>query len=445
MDRKGIVTLAPTRHDEGTETTDDFELLIREARRKARQRRLRVFLCLVIILAGASAWLEIGHPEGPGTSRVRSGNNPHRKPIATSYASGAGVLGGQSLVSITPIGAKVLWTWTENETALTAGGQDIELTTNGGRTWTNVTPNGLSVDGGAHWINGFFALSSTRAWLVYGGVDKNPQYLETTSDAGHHWSKVGALPNYYCTLQFVTPSDGTCTVYAGAAGSMGIAMYRTRDGGKHWSNTFNSYMTEASLNKPTPPGGLPFSCDKSISFTSAATGWALFLCAGGFAPIYESTNGGVTWVERNAVSPSPLPSGGSGFSGTPMFAGSRGAVAYTGGTYSLVYVSDDAGRSFHPVYPPGERRPWTVNILSPEEWRLAYKNTVLETNDAGKSWFTVVSNARRVSKPQRYASAPDIQFATTSNAWLLANNVLLRTVNRGKSWKEVPVPGTKAT
>ncbi|MGC2484735.1 MAG: sialidase family protein [Acidimicrobiales bacterium] len=398
----------------------------------------------VLCVVGVGAWLEFGHPRGPGVDRARSGGRSRPAPNATSYASGSGVLGGQSLSSITPIGAKVLWAWTQNQSALTGGGQDIEFTTNGGRTWNNATPTGLSVEGGAHWINGFFALSSTRAWLVYGRVDKNPQYLETTSDAGRHWSKVGVLPRHYCTLQFVTPLDGTCTVYAGAAGSMGITIYRTSDGGAHWSNLFDSYMTPASLNEPTPPGGLPFSCDKSISFTSATTGWALFLCAGGFSPIYESTNGGATWVQRNALPPSPLPSGGSGFSGTPVFSGAHGAVAYTYGSYSLVYVSDNAGRTFRPVYPPGKRRPWSVALLSPREWRLAYKDSILGTDNAGQSWFVVTSDANQVVPPERYASpAPDVLFAKTSLAWLIENNVLLRTVNEGQSWKTIAVPGTQ--
>jgi photosystem II stability/assembly factor-like uncharacterized protein len=113
-----------------------------------------------------------------------------------------------------------------------------------------------------------------------------------------------------------------------------------------------------------------------------------------------------------------------------VFSGSRGAVAYSYGSYSLVYVSDNSGLSIHPVYPPGRRRAWTVNILSPRQWRLAYKSTILGTNDAGKSWFTVTSNASQDSKPKQYASlAPDIEFTTGSRGWLEQNNTLLRTVD----------------
>jgi photosystem II stability/assembly factor-like uncharacterized protein len=440
--------ITPVEYDTAQEDADPGELLIREARIRARRRRLRVFLVVLFVLVavGAGAWLENGSPHGPGSSRrARSDDHGRRAPNATSNVSSVGVLGGQSISSITPTGANVLWVWTQNQSALTGGGQNIELTTNAGRTWSNVTPKGLTIDGGAHWINGFFALSSTRAWLVYGGVLKNPQYLETTSDAGRRWSRVGVLPPSGCKLQFVSANDGTCTVYAGAAGSMGIAIYTTSDGGALWSNTFNSYMTEASLNKPTPAGGLPFGCDKSIPFTSATTSWALFLCAGGVSPLYESTNGGLTWVKRSVVPPSPIPSGGGGFSGTPVFSGSQGAVAYTSGSYSLVYVSDDAGQSFHPVYPPGKARPWTVNILSPRRWRLAYEDVILGTNNAGTSWYSVTSDANTIVKPQRYGPpAPDIDFATDSRGWLTQNNELLHTVDGGRTWKKVAVPGTQS-
>lgn len=440
------MTMTPVRGTGRQGLPDTTELLIKEARQKMLRRRLRIaVVALIVLVAAIAIWQASGgitHPVSP--LRVHTSSPKNGSPSGSSNLSALPVLGGQTLFQISPTSADDLWIWSQNQVALTGGGQDIELTTNGGRTWTNVTPPGLTIDGGRHWINGFFALSSTRAWLVYGGVDKGPQTIETTSDAGRHWSKVGVMPSSGCSLQFVSPADGTCTVYAGAMGSMGIAIYRTSDGGRRWSNIFNSDMTQASLNESTPVGSLPFGCDKRIPFTSATTGWALFLCAGGAAPIYESTNGGVTWVNRSAVPASPMVVGGAGFSGTPVFSGSRGAVAYTGGSYSLVYVSDNNGQTFRPVYPPGTRRTWSVNILSPLQWRLAYKNVILSTNNGGKSWIKVVSDANQVVKRLRYASpAPAIQFATGSRGWIIQNNQLLRTTDGGRQWQKVVVPGTE--
>jgi photosystem II stability/assembly factor-like uncharacterized protein len=349
---------------------------------------------------------------------------------------------GQTVAQIDPFGTRVLWAWTQNQVALTGGGQEIELTDNGGTSWENVTPPGLRVESGDDWINGFFVLSPTRAWIDYGGVDKGPQTIESTSDAGRHWSIVGQLPQWYCGLQFTSANDGTCTVYAGAGGSMGIAIYRTVDGGAHWTHIFNSYMTPASLNKRTPKNSLPFECDKSIDFINATKGWALFYCNADQVIIYRTTDGGVKWTPCT-TSPASLKTEGGGFPSPFVLWGSYGAVGYEGGNYSVVYVTSDGGASFHAVSPPGRRRPWNVDVLTPRVWRLAYKTTIVATNDAGKSWLTIHSDANSVSKPLKYAaSSPPINFATDTRAWLIQNNELLRTTDEGEIWTKVPVPGT---
>jgi photosystem II stability/assembly factor-like uncharacterized protein len=350
---------------------------------------------------------------------------------------------GQTIAQIDPFGKKILWAWTQNQGALTGGGQEIEVTTNAGTSWKNVTPLRLQVEGDNHWINGFFALSSTQAWLVYGGVDKGPQTIESTSDAGRHWSTVGRLPVSYCGLQFTSANDGTCTVYAGAMGSMGIAIYRTVDGGAHWTHMLNSYMTTASLNKKTGKNSLPFVCDKSIDFVNAAKGWALFYCNADMVIIYRTTDGGAKWSPCE-MSPASLNTEGGGFPDPFVLSGSHGAVGYEGGKYSAVYVTDDGGASFHEVTPPGKRRPWTVDALTPRVWRLAYMGTIMATNDAGKRWFTIHSDANNVSKPRKYASSsPPINFATKTRAWLIQNNELLRSTDQGKLWTRIPVPGTR--
>jgi len=349
----------------------------------------------------------------------------------------------QVLSKTVPVGANALWAFTQGESAKPGGVQDVDLTTDGGKRWSIVTPPGLRTYGGSHWILSIYALTPKRAWVVFGGVDNGPQWLDTTGDAGRHWTTVGELPPRSCSLQFVTPDDGTCTVYAGAAGSMGTEIYRTSNGGRSWRNIFSSYMTQASLNRKTPRGGLPFGCDKTISFTSGARGWALFYCNYDDATLYETTNGGVTWVSRAATTPKPYSEGG-GFVGTPKISGRRGAVGYEGGRFTLIYVTTDGGLSFYPVYPPGKLRPWSINVLSPTRWRLAFRNQILSTNSGGETWFTVASDANEIVKPLQYSSPnPDISFVTGSKGWLTTqNHRLLRTTDGGRRWTLVKIPAT---
>jgi photosystem II stability/assembly factor-like uncharacterized protein len=444
------MTMTPVRQTSRPAVADPAELLIKEAHQNKLRRRLRfVAAVLLVLVAVAAVWQGSGggtHPSSP--LRVHTSSPRRGSPSGSSNLAALAVLGGQSLLQAVPFGSSTLWASTANEIKSTGGGQGIELTTNAGRSWTDVTPPGLNVTGGTHWINGFFALSPTRAWLVYGGIEKGPQVIETTVDAGRHWSKVGvgngvtALPQSGCTLQFVTLRDGTCSDLWGAGGSMPIGIYRTANGGVSWRKIFQSTTSTTS----NTPGSIPFGCDKSIHFESTTKGFVLFWCSGGTgAIIYETTDGGVTWAERNVTQPR-VPIGGGGFTGPPVFVGSKGAVPYGGGSYSAVFVTDNGGQSFHPVYPPGKPRQWSVDVISPSQWRLTYGKEILATNNAGTSWFIVTSNT--VLRSDSYAKgAPTggiVEFTTPNDGWLTentANSLLLRTNDGGRKWNIVKVPG----
>lgn len=445
------MTMTPVRQTSRQELPDPTELLIKEARQKMLRRRLRfVVVALIVFVTAIVVWQTSGgttHPASP--FRVNASSPKGGSPSGSSNLSALTVLGGQSLSQVVPFGLNTLWVTTANQVKSTGGGQGIELTTNAGRTWTNVTPPGLSVDGGTHWMNGFFAFSPTRAWIVAGRFSVGPQILETTSDAGHHWSRIGVLPAPLCTLQFVTPLDGTCVDAVGAGGSMPIGIYRTANGGASWHKMFQSSPSTTSAT----PGSIPFACDKRIHFESATKGFVLFWCGGGTgAFIYETTNGGVTWAEQNVTQPSPVPLGGGGFIGLPVFNGAKGAVAYGGGSYSAVFVTVNGGQSFHPVYPPGKFRMWAVDILSPQQWRLTYGKEILATNNGGSSWFTVTSNTVLVTtgfvKGSYVKGAPPgglVDFVSPNDGWFTentANPLLLRTNDGGRKWRIVTVPGT---
>jgi photosystem II stability/assembly factor-like uncharacterized protein len=445
------MTMTPLRRADTDGSSDSAELLIKEARVQARRRRLRyVVAAFIVFVAAVAIWLATGgvvHRTPP--SRVGTSSPKGGAPTGSSNGSAPVVLGGQSIGRTVAFGPDTLWVFTANETALTGGGQGIELTTNAGRTWRNVTPPGLSVDGGSRWMGNFTAISPTSAWIVYGRIDSGPQFIETTQDAGRTWSKVGVLPGQPggCELQYVNVKDGTCTVLGGAAGSMLIRIIRTTDDGAHWRRVFANTIGTTSATK----GSIPFGCDKNVYFTSAEKGFTLFFCNGGSgAFVEESLNGGVTWLNRTVEQPSSVPEGGGGFSGPPVFAGLNGAVPYSVGTDSEVYVTENGGVSFHPVYPPGKPRQWMEDIVSPFIWRLTYGKTILGTDDGGRTWFTLTSDTVLQTHDYTKGAPPGgiVQFGSTSDGWLTENqydmnSVLLRTTDGGRQWHKVIVPGTK--
>ena len=349
------------------------------------------------------------------------------------------------------VGAASAWAWTQDETGPASGGgpQGIELSTDAGRRWSDVTPAGLAVQGGKHWISGLFALNTSDAWVTYGGLgDSSIQTIMSTTDGGRNWTLVGHEPHGdWCSLQFVSPELGWCPFIGAASGSATVTLYRTSDGGQRWQ-----VVSRTPIGVDHRPGVLPYSGDKQIEFTNADIGWAGYEAPIGTAALYETENAGGTWVARQ-VAPAPETRYGGSFAGKPMIEGGHGAVGYSvdsrSGTSTIVYVTSDGGLRWHAVIPPGTAEPWFVDTLTPRSWRLVYGDRILATYDAGRTWRTI--RTTHSFAPLFYAynapGAPVVDFITASIGWVFQQNyttgssTLWRTVDGGREWQQVSVPG----
>jgi photosystem II stability/assembly factor-like uncharacterized protein len=367
-------------------------------------------------------------------------------PPAPAIPRSAHVAAGQTLRQVWPAGADTAWAWTQD---LSGAPQGLARTVNGGRTWASVTPPGLTRQLSGKVITGFFALGAQHAWVTYGGIKNGAaQHIAATTDGGRRWTVVGREPLttvgfstyvYDCGLDFVTPSVGWCQAEPPYVGSEGVDLYRTTDGGRHWRRVS---VTGPNANKP---GSLPWGGDKDIQFTSRSTGWASFTGPKA-APLYETTNGGRTWIKRGVAAPpgGPIDSG-SGFAGLPLVAGRRGAVGYTidgSPLKAVVYVSTDRGLAWRPVTPPGAPQGWVVDAISGTSWRLVAGDHILATDNAGRTWRTITSNVTfRVYYAYDDPTPPVVDFVTSQTGWI-AGTALWRTTDGGHTWRRLAVPGT---
>lgn len=348
----------------------------------------------------------------------------------------ATVVGGQSLVEAWPVGPNTVWAYTNGQTAATAGEQGLELTTDGGRNWTNVEPSDCL-------INAVFALSSTQAWVTCGNTPR--QTIEATLNSGRVWSHVGPLPSPQCQLQFAAVRVGWCTVTWGAAGSAPVLIYQTADGGGSWKKVFSNLAQFAASNLKTPAGSLPFGCDKEIEFTSPTTGWALFACNAGLAPLYETFDGGKMWVPRDVTAPTgQMGEAGSSFLPIVQQFGRVAVVGLDIGTSTDLYVSTDGATSFHPVALPGPPRSWTVDAVSAKTWRLVAGDHVLATDNAGRTWSNETSNVTfNLTWGYGSPSPPVVHFSSRDIGWIM-EGVLWRTTDGGRHWAKTSIPGVSA-
>lgn len=422
------------------------ELLIKEARRRARRRRWMVSLVLLVVVAATLAIVGGGKMIPPKTATA--------EPLASSRSGVPGsheattpvIPGGQSVLSVWPVGAETAWVFTENLTSRSNVAQGIDWTNNGGRTWRYFAP--------AHSLGDFFALSSKRAWVVAGLATLTHQHgprLLTTANGGRTWSVAGKVPSATCTPSFSSASVGICAESNGAGNAAPLALYVTDDGGRSWSKTFDNTGDFAGAGPNVGDKGLPYTCDKNFSMTAGNLVWAEFWCNASYASLYRSADAGRTWWAVKLTQPSPVLPGGAEFTGPVVLSGKGGAVAFANGKASLVYVTHDSGRSFRPVYPPGPVHPWAVDIVSPTVWRFAYRDQLLATNDAGASWMGLSDDAfasSMVRRSQRYDSgAPaTLNFTTPSfgwMSWLIGNGYLvMSTRDGGRTWHRVAIPGT---
>ncbi len=168
----------------------DEELLIREARQRARRRRWTLALALLVVIAAALVTLGGGKTSPPRAATVES-PAPSRSGISgTHNAAAPAIPRGQSVLSLWPVGGTTTWVFTSNLASPTNAGQRVEWTTDGGLTWRDATPSGYSISGGRHSLGDFFALSANRAWVVPRSTalshPPSPRLL-TTADGGRTW------------------------------------------------------------------------------------------------------------------------------------------------------------------------------------------------------------------------------------------------------------------
>ena len=413
---------------------DDILGRVRRPDRQVR-RRVEVVLVTVLILVvffaplpGINLFHRLqGHngisPTGPSTVPT------------TPRQTNTAVLSSGTLAYISPVGEQTAWAVVDTSD----GGEHVLRTVDGGTSWADVTPSQLAalvtptnVGNGASTPQVIF-LGAERAWTAAAGK------LVATDDGGASWRDVAALPPSCVPVQFVDPSHGWCNAsFVGQGMSSTVDLYRTVDGGRRWQHV-QSVDLPNSANK----GELPYECGKSFRFTTPSVGWAGLSCGGYVGQVYETTDGGAHWTARTISTPSSLAKA-EVLMMPPIFVGKLGAgVMSVNAGDTVMYYSDDGGRSWHTVVPPGGLQAWGVDLISPLQWRLVNAKSILSTSDGGRTWQSLTPRwPFPLGNPEKYG-VPNIQFVTASIGWgqfwdsKTGTNTLWRTTDGGDHWTAV--------
>ncbi len=329
----------------------------------------------------------------------------------------------------------------------------VVRTTDGGREWRTAGPPGLR---GQPLRAAFYG--AREAWVTWSspGSRGRPVTYRTT-DGGRTWARMGSIPIAAIGASapdMVTGQLGWVTAGLGiAAGSSGIAILRTVDGGERWRLVELTTGTGGQA-----PGAIPFGCDKGNAavFSGARTGWVAGSCAGGRPAFWVSRDGGRSWRYQ------PLPRRSDTgmladcqcFLTTPVFTspedGALWATDMPGppARAAAAYLTRDGGRTWRPVRLPGHRVPLltpdfvdgqrgfviggrlTQGLRPPRDVRL------YATADGGATW---TSRSASPLLPQATLDfvTPAVGFATVISYGPL-RSYLLQTRNGGAAWTSVP-------
>jgi photosystem II stability/assembly factor-like uncharacterized protein len=280
-------------------------------------------------------------------------------------------------------------------------------------------------------------LTASAGWaLVEDGTTPAPRFwVFKTTDAAKHWerqltgtaSSATAGPN---KIQFFDRNSGVL-----ALGGTG-AVYRTKDGGVHWTAVT-----------------MPAFSYSSLFFSDRLHGWAL-----GTVPspdprafdttLFSTSDGGDHWIALPQL-PTWQFLGKGGFATFAFRGSSEGWIG--GGTPDrpTVYSTIDGGISWqpHPLptvvsgkggVPDGAALPLidTNVYMLPGAGVLA---VALDPNatQVGLTSFDGGSTWRRLPPPPGETAYSDFIFVDTFHWWAMRNGTLFKSSDAGQTWKEV--------
>ena len=317
----------------------------------------------------------------------------------------------------------------------TIGGVDnkIARTQDGGHTWLDVTPSGLSPDQSGNGLGSqltLYPVSSTEAWAWIAhsaGGESTP--LWHTTDAGAHWSTTTVATGSVIQLDFIDSLHGwlAATPAGASTGQYPIDVWRTTDGGATWAKV----ASDPVVGRTT-----------GISFANATTGFA---SAAGML-LSVTHDAGSTW---SAVSLPTPPSHSASIVGPPVFTSATNGVLVV--VYPIdpvlstlaIYRTANTGTTWQIGPPPtgpttGPESPgFLTSTISTGEVFVAVLegpsiNVPAGLVSTGATGWTVINTAS--SSRGLLKDMTQLDFVDATHGWALTKYGLIGTTDGGVTW-----------
>jgi photosystem II stability/assembly factor-like uncharacterized protein len=271
----------------------------------------------------------------------------------------------------------------------------VVRTNDGGVTWYDLTPTGLTDLGFA--VSNFF-LDPDHAWvLVAHQTDFQSGMLYRTEDGGLSWSS-NPVPFGGGHLAFVDAFGGWMLADLGVgAGSQAVAVYQTYDGGRDWSGTFMNDPTIDGATDSLPLSGIKYGLIPRDMQTAWIGG---VVYAPGTVYLFRTNDAGHTWSPVPLSLPEGVEETELGFEDLQFVSPDHAflTMRMTGANYQLaVYATNDGGDTWT-LTPTLISNGGSSDFVSAAQGFVWNGSQFYVTRDAAQTW-TIVS--------------PDIVFGDT--------------------------------
>ncbi len=400
------------------------------ARRRSRTQLLAALALAVAVAAAWSAVSLIERPSVPVTSGGAAG--PESLPSFPTQPS-SDAIDNVRMFSRTD-------GWAER---LIDGA--ILHTNQGVKRWQLSTPATLEAVIAVAYVNSETARALT---LPAGASDQTVIQSWSTSDGGDTWRAQGTFaveslsPDMVGSLDFTDPEHGWFSQIEQGPEITGTALFRTVDGGAHWSEVIQLGTT--GLGGSPDGRGVASGCvELTAVFISDTDGWITGTCAIGPPPLYVTHDGGLTWAEQNL----PRSAGGlySQTSFPPRFTSAEDGTL----------ITEDAAAA-----------PVSADLFSTMNggatWSLRHFGAGIPVGadflDADRGWLVIEAASGDPQTPDLYATSDagqswsllgafpspelDLDFLNATTGWASTNlddfsggtSYLLSTSDGGRSW-----------
>jgi photosystem II stability/assembly factor-like uncharacterized protein len=336
---------------------------------KTPHRTVLVAATTIALLAGAASAYAAQSPSASG-HRPSAGSGAS----ATAYSWTLTPTGTtERYRGLAPVSSQVAWVSGTNGTVL--------RTTDGGASWTDVSPEGLGTE--ALQFRDIEAFDARRAVILSIGEGEDSRIL-VTDDGGASWTETFRNMEpaaFYDCLAFSSPQRGLA-MSDPVDGR--FRLVETADGGHTWSIVDPAGMPDAL------PGEFAFAA--SGTCLSTGPGNRTYLASGGVDParLFTSTDRGQTWT----VAATPVAGGEAAGIFSVAFRDARRGVllggdftAPTGSTDNAAWTADGGATWNKPSSNPAGYR-------SGSDWVTGTRATVLAvgpsgsdvSTDGGRSW-----------------------------------------------------------